>query len=324
MNIFLILTPSILIPFFVTIALLLVFLKTPLSSLALDKPNARSLHVKHVPRMGGLALVLGVIAALVVAGIDIRWILLTLCLMGVSLVDDLRGLAVRWRLLAQLMVSASFIWIFVPNMAWWLMPIVLLSLVWMTNLYNFMDGSDGLAGGMAVFGFAAYAIAAYSGQNMQLAQMCLAIVASSLAFLIFNFHPAKIFMGDAGSIPLGFLAGAIGLFGWQQGIWPCWFPILVFSPFIMDATVTMLKRAINGEKVWEAHKVHYYQRLVQMGWGHKKTALVEYALMFLASTSAIFMLKVPFLWNYTLLILWVAIFFLLMRLIDKHWKHHLP
>ena len=319
MNIF-----SILIAFFVTTILLLVFLRTSLSNLALDKPNARSLHVNHVPRIGGLALVLGVIVAWMMADIDIRWILLTLALMSVSLVDDLRGLSVRWRLLAQMAVSACFIWFYLPNLAWWFVPVALFGLVWMTNLYNFMDGSDGIAGGMALFGFGAFAVAAYSAQNMQLAQMCGAIVASSLAFLIFNFNPAKIFMGDAGSIPLGFLAGAIGLFGWQQGIWPLWFPVLVFSPFIVDATVTLLKRAMNGEKVWQAHKAHYYQRLVLMGWGHKKTALAEYVLMLLACSSAILVLKVPTFWLYALLLLWVFIFLWLMFLVDKHWKLHLP
>ena len=315
---------SILIPFFVTTALLLVFLKTPLSNLALDEPNARSLHVHQVPRSGGLALVLGVIVAWLVTDVDSRWILLVLVLMAVSLVDDLRGLPVRWRLLAQLVVSTCFIWLFGAGLVWWQMLFALLGLVWITNLYNFMDGSDGLAGGMAVFGFGAYAIAAYSAQNMPLAQMCCAIVASSLAFLTFNFHPARIFMGDAGSIPLGFLAGAIGLFGWQQGAWTHWFPILVFSPFVVDATITLLKRLINGERVSVAHKAHYYQRLVQMGWGHKKTALAEYVLMFLTSSSAIFMLKTTFLWVCTLLLLWALILFFLMLLVDKHWKRHQP
>ena len=319
MNIF-----SIIIPFFVTTILLLVFLRTSLSNLALDKPNARSLHVNHVPRIGGLALVLGVIAAWIFGEHSYDWVLLILILMSVSLVDDLRGLSVRWRLLVQVAVSACFVWFFLPNLAWWLMPTAALGLIWMTNLYNFMDGSDGLAGGMAVFGFGAFAVAAYSAQNMQLAQMCGAIVASSVAFLIFNFNPAKIFMGDAGSIPLGFLAGAIGLFGWQQGIWPPWFPVLVFSPFIVDATVTLLKRAINGEKVWQAHRAHYYQRLVQMGWGHKKTALAEYVLMFLTCSSATLLLKAPTFWLYALLLLWLFIFLWLMFLVDKHWKLHLP
>ena len=315
---------TILISFSLTIASLVFFLNSPVSSFVLDKPNARSLHTNHVPRIGGLALVLGVVTAWVVAGIESKWILFVLCLMSVSLVDDLRGLSVRWRLLAQMAVSACFMWFYLPNLAWWLVPVALFGLVWMTNLYNFMDGSDGLAGGMAVFGFGAFAVAAYSAQNMQLAQMCCAIVASSLAFLIFNFYPAKIFMGDAGSIPLGFLAGAIGLFGWQQGVWPLWFPVLVFSPFIVDATMTLLKRAMNGEKVWQAHKAHYYQRLVQMGWGHKKTALAEYVLMLLACSSAILVLKAPTFWLYALLLLWVFIFLWLMFLVDKHWKLHLP
>ena len=318
MNIF-----SILIPFFVTITLLLVFLKTPLSTLALDKPNARSLHTHHTPRTGGLALMLGVIVACLITSIDGRWILLILVLMGVSLIDDLRGLPVCWRLLAQVLVSLCFVWFFTPNLVWWLIPVALLGLVWMTNLYNFMDGADGLASGMTAFGFGAYAIAAYSAQNILLAQMCSAIVASSLAFLIFNFHPAKIFMGDSGSIPLGFLAGAIGLFGWQQGVWPYWFPILVFSPFIFDATATLIKRGVRGEKVWLAHREHYYQRLVLMGWGHKKTAITAYILMFLVCFSALLLLKTTFIIVSALLAFWTIIYMVLMYKIDKQWKLHL-
>ncbi|MGH8746214.1 MAG: glycosyl transferase, partial [Burkholderiales bacterium] len=99
------------------------------------------------------------------------------------------------------------------------------------------------------------------------------------AFLVRNFPPARIFMGDVGSVPLGFLAGALGLIGWNDGVWPLWFPLLVFAPFVCDATLTLLKRLARGERVWQAHREHYYQRLVRMGFGHRGTALIEYAVM---------------------------------------------
>ena len=109
--------------------------------------------------------------------------------------------------------------------------------------------------------------------------LCLSVSASAAAFLIFNFHPAKIFLGDSGSIPLGFLAGCLALLGAQRGNWPLWFPLMVFSPFIVDATVTLLRRLLRGDKVWQAHREHFYQRLVLSGFGHRNTALAEYALM---------------------------------------------
>jgi UDP-N-acetylmuramyl pentapeptide phosphotransferase/UDP-N-acetylglucosamine-1-phosphate transferase len=94
-------------------------------------------------------------------------------------------------------------------------------------------------------------------------------------------------MGDAGSILLGFLAGALGLLGIARGLWPVWFPVLVFSPFIADASVTLIRRLFRGERIWEAHRSHYYQRLVQLGWGHRRTALVEYLLMAIVATLAV-------------------------------------
>lgn len=183
-----------------------------------------------------------------------------------------------------------------------------------------MDGSDGLAGGMGLFGFSAYAIAAFIIGDFDLAMMNAVIAMACFAFLLFNFHPAKIFMGDSGSIPLGFLSGSIGIYGYFQALWPGWFPILVFSPFIVDATVTLIKRQIAGEKVWQAHRSHYYQRLVQMGWGHKKTAIGEYVLMLLLAVASILMLSITFVWQMTCLIIWGMVYFILMRLIDEKWN----
>src|SRR5262249_53435950 len=143
---------------------------------------------------------------------------------------------------------------------------------WMINLYNFMDGSDGLAGGMAAIGFGCYGIAALAGGDYLCATINLVVAASALGFLCFNFSPARLFMGDVGSVSLGFLAAVLDVVGWLRGDWPVWFGIVVFSPFIVDATVTLFKRALRGARVWEAHREHYYQRLVQSGWGHRKTA----------------------------------------------------
>jgi UDP-N-acetylmuramyl pentapeptide phosphotransferase/UDP-N-acetylglucosamine-1-phosphate transferase len=190
--------------------------------------------------------------------------------------------------------------------------------VWMTNLYNFMDGSDGLAGGMALFGFSMYGIAGLMGDNDVFAMMNFTIGAAALGFLYNNFHPAKVFMGDAGSIPLGFLAAGMGLWGWQQGLWAAWFPFLVFSPFIVDASVTLVKRTLRGVKITEAHREHYYQRLIQMGWGHRNVALIEYVLMLAAGISALSALQQSFPWP-TFLV-WGGIYSILMLLLDMSWK----
>ncbi len=94
-------------------------------------------------------------------------------------------------------------------------------------------------------------------------------------------------MGDVGSAMLGLLAAAFSLWGISDGIFSWWFPVLVFSPFVVDATVTLIRRILNRERIWEAHRSHYYQQLVQSGWGHKKTVLAEYTMMICCGVSGL-------------------------------------
>lgn len=251
------------------------------SRFALDKPNTRSLHSTPVPRTGGIGLLLGIAAGWFFVGPQFPWsfwIALTLIIV-VSLLDDLRGLSAAIRLVAHLLAAALAAPALVGIHDGWLFPAAILAIGWMCNLYNFMDGSDGLAGGMAIFGFLFFSIAAALAGDSQFALLNLAIAVAAAGFLPHNFHPARIFLGDAGSVPLGFLAATFGIIGWMQQYWGWWFPLLVFSPFIVDASVTLAKRLLSGARVWEAHRDHYYQRLVQLGLGHRDTALAEYTMM---------------------------------------------
>ena len=247
--------------------------------LALDQPNERSLHERPVPRTGGIAVLAGAAIALAF-GATALWLplALALALAVLSFADDVKGLPALARLSAHVGAAAVLVWHVAP-LDVWQMALLVLALAWLTNLYNFMDGSDGLAGGMTVFGFGAYAAAAWLAGAAVLATLCLCIAAAAAAFLVFNFHPARIFMGDVGSIPLGFLAGALGLVGWRDGAWPLWFAPLVFAPFIVDATLTLARRMAKRERVWQAHRDHYYQRMVRGSLGHRGTAYVGYAVM---------------------------------------------
>jgi UDP-GlcNAc:undecaprenyl-phosphate GlcNAc-1-phosphate transferase len=256
---------------------------------ALDQPNERSLHERPIPRTGGLAVLLGAAVAFAFGAAQ-AWLpmLIALCLAVVSFVDDLRGMPTALRLLFHLSGAAAFGWYVLSPMHPLELALIILAVAWLTNLYNFMDGSDGLAGGMSVIGFGGFAVAAHFAGHVALATLCTALAAASAAFLTHNFHPARIFLGDVGSIPLGFLAGALGVLGWRDDVWPLWFPVLVFGPFIGDATVTLLKRLMRGEHVWRAHREHYYQRMVRMGLGHRRTAYVGYALMLMCVGAALF------------------------------------
>ncbi|OFZ65894.1 MAG: glycosyl transferase family 4 [Betaproteobacteria bacterium RBG_16_56_24] len=301
------------------LTLLLTLSKTGLIQ---DVPNERSLHTEPVPRTGGIALMAGILSGwMMLIRVWPWWVVLpALGLFILSLVDDMRGLSPGARLAGHFIAALLVLW--GAGVGWlWLLP-VLLFIVWMTNLYNFMDGSDGLAGGMTFFGFSFYGVAGFMAGDDALAMMSFAVSSAALAFLFFNSHPAKIFMGDAGSIPLGFLAAAFGVWGWQQGFWPFWFPLLVFSPFVVDATATLLKRMRRGEKLTQAHRSHYYQRLVQMGWGHRNTALAEYVLMFFAGISALRGIGMDVQGQGNLLAWWGAIYLGLSMWVDRCWGQH--
>ena len=246
------------------------------------------------------------------------WLALTI-LIAVSFLDDLYNLPVLARFGTHFIASGIFAYVvLLPSIGLIGASILVLSIVWMINLYNFMDGSDGLAGGMAFFGFGFYSIASWLANDKSFAMLNMTIAMSAGAFLIFNFHPAKIFMGDAGSIPLGFLAASLGFLGWKNGNWPFWFPLAIFSPFIVDATATLLKRLSKGEKVWQAHKEHYYQRLIRMGLGHRNLALSEYALMVAIGLASIAAMRHP---APLFAVLGIA-FALVMRHIDRHWTEY--
>jgi UDP-N-acetylmuramyl pentapeptide phosphotransferase/UDP-N-acetylglucosamine-1-phosphate transferase len=270
----------------ISTCLLWLLLRTASAALPVDQPNERSLHSRATPRVGGIAIMVAVSTAWLWLGV-LPWMLgIAVALAVVSFLDDRSGLPTLARLAAHCIAAVLLVAGSIVDVPLWIAIVIVLGTVWMTNLYNFMDGSDGLAGGMAVFGFGIYAFLAWENGHASIAMGSLTIVFAAFGFLLFNFPPAKVFMGDAGSIPLGFLAAAIGVTGWQEALWPPWVPIVAFGPFVVDATVTLCKRIIRGERFWQAHRSHYYQRLVQAGWGHRRTAFAAYGLMALSATAA--------------------------------------
>ncbi|MHB1678395.1 MAG: MraY family glycosyltransferase [Sulfuriferula sp.] len=287
--------------------------------LAMDMPNQRSLHTQPIPRTGGLGVAVGVACGWALAGAAVPAPLWAgaAALIGVSFLDDRYGLPAAVRFLVHGAIAGWLVLTLGIGVGWGVLAILVI--VWMTNLYNFMDGADGLAGGMAVTGFAVYALVFASQGHAGLGLAAAVISAAALGFLLFNFPPARVFMGDAGSIPLGFLAAAFGLLGIVRQVWPVWFPLLVFAPFVLDATVTLVRRGLRGEKVWQAHKQHYYQRLIQMGWSHRRTALVEYGLMLASCAVAVLMLGMATIAGYALGGLWLLLLAAGMFWTDRRW-----
>ncbi len=308
--------------FVLTFALLRFLLLPATQRWFLDHPNQRSLHASPIPRTGGLAIVPGAAAGMLWVGSAWLYAIPALALLLLSVVDDWRSLSAPVRLLGHLAAAFAFVYLAFAGLGIPTLLLLGLGVGWMTNLYNFMDGADGLAGGMALFGFGFYALAAWTGGQPGFALVNLCIAAAAGAFLLFNFPPARIFMGDGGSIPLGFLAAALGLTGWRDGLWPSWFPVVVFGPFVVDASVTLLRRGLRGEKVWEAHRSHYYQRLILMGWSHRRAALAEYALMAGSGAAALLALHVRVSLALLVLAILGSVYAGALVMIDRRWRVH--
>lgn len=289
--------------FFASVALSAVYvfllILSPLAEWSLDRANQRSLHATPTPRVGGIAILLAIATTMLFlrpAGIPTILLASAACLAMVSSIDDRRNLPVALRLFVHATVATivAVNWLgagefFITVTSVCVIVAITIAICWMSNLFNFMDGANGMAGGMAFFGFGGYAIAAaLSPENgAGITIVAATISGATLGFLFFNFPSGRVFLGDAGSIPLGFLAIALGIQGYLQGMWPWWFGLLIFSTFIVDATATLLKRLFRGEKIWVAHREHYYQRLILSGWSHRKSVTSYYFLMLGSTLSAL-------------------------------------
>ncbi|MGH8783295.1 MraY family glycosyltransferase [Paraburkholderia sp.] len=301
-----------------------ILLKTGLAwRLATDIPNDRSLHSRPTPRVGGWGMVPVSVVAIVLVAPSLWFAAAATAFLGaVSQIDDRRGLPARVRFAAHLIAVVGLVALYPAAVPWWLLAALSFLMVWLVNLYNFMDGADGLAGGMTLFGFSGYAIAALVSTHPlpELALAAAAVAGAALGFLLFNFHPARIFLGDAGSISAGFLAGALGYWGWLRNVWPIWFPMLVFSPFITDASITLTRRLLRGEKFWQAHREHYYQRMVRSGIGHAGTACVWYVVMMIGIMLAIYALGRPSTVQWGVVAMWLVVLCLMGVAVDVRWR----
>ncbi len=258
----------------------------------LDHPNARSSHRVPTPRGGGLALIavlVGIWAVITALAPDAPagiWRVLAgaIVLAAIGWRDDRGGLPPLLRLIVQIGAVALGLSAFAGTgpVFQGLLPITLDRLaagflwLWFLNLFNFMDGIDGLTGGETValgIGIAAVAAAMSAGHPLSL--YGLAAAGAALGFLWWNWHPARVFMGDVGSVPLGYLLGWLLLALASHGFW---MPALILPLYYLaDATLTLLRRLLRGERVWEAHREHFYQRAVQAGLSHGAVVAVVLA-----------------------------------------------
>lgn len=241
----------------------------------MDLPNERSSHTLPTPRGGGLATT-PVLAALMLAQ---TWPLPLLAggalvLFAISWIDDRRGLPALPRFSAHAVVVAvtlalmpAEISAFAGALPLWADRMLCgLGWLWFVNLYNFMDGIDGITGIETLCIGIGIALLAPS-----LAPAALIAAAVALGFLFFNWHPAKLFLGDAGSVPFGYVLGGLLLVLAAQGQLAA--ALILPGYYLADATITISRRALRGEKVWQAHRSHFYQRAIQGGKRHDQVGL---------------------------------------------------
>jgi UDP-N-acetylmuramyl pentapeptide phosphotransferase/UDP-N-acetylglucosamine-1-phosphate transferase len=264
-----------------------VFLTARIRTLALrlgtmDVPNERSSHTIPTPRGGGASFVLITAAAAAWVAVDSgseqfgAYVVTALVIAGISLLDDFRSLPAIVRLLVHIVAAAAAVFASPPMKGLPFLPAAIVfaaTILWivsLTNIFNFMDGIDGIAASQAGITLAALGAYAIAVDDRPLAMVCLAATASSLGFLALNWHPARIFMGDVGSAFLGFSIGVLSVLRGQPEAVGVAFA--ASWPFIFDATLTLLRRLLKGENIARSHRSHLYQRLTIAGYSHSRVA----------------------------------------------------
>ncbi|MDR3517597.1 MAG: glycosyltransferase family 4 protein [Azospirillaceae bacterium] len=271
----------------------------------LDHPNERSSHTRPTPRGGGWGLVPVVLVA---------WLTLTaigmpaphgviiiaavaIALMSLSWLDDLRGLSPALRLAAQGVAVIVGLALLPPTALvlqgllplWADRVVTLLAWLWFVNLTNFMDGIDGISGSeIAAIGLGLAVAGNTAAGATLLSPFALTLTGAALGFLVWNWHPARLFLGDVGSVPLGFLTGWLLI---QAAVAGLWLPALILPAYYLaDATITLARRAWRGERIWQAHREHFYQKAVGAGRRHDQVVLLISAanlLLILCATTAV-------------------------------------
>jgi UDP-N-acetylmuramyl pentapeptide phosphotransferase/UDP-N-acetylglucosamine-1-phosphate transferase len=245
----------------------------------LDHPEERKNHTVPTPRGGGIAVMFAALGFLAVAGVPGGVLLAAAALTLVSALDDHHSMPVRTRLLAQalavlLVVPHAGGLVFQGVLPHWADTLLAgLALLWFTNLYNFMDGIDEITSMETAGIMLGLMLLVFAKRDLPngLAVDAAVLGAAVLGFFVFNRHPAKIFLGDAGSIPLGLLTGFFLLRLAASGHWQA--ALILPAYYLSDATLTLLTRLLSGKKIWEAHSEHAYQRAVRAGRSHHGVAM---------------------------------------------------
>lgn len=299
------------------LALIISLLGTPLVSKlafklgAVDRPDKRKVHSRLMPRLGGLAIYLG-FTVVMLFRVDISKSMTGLLLGGTIIVllgvlDDIRDISPRVKLLGQILAAAVAVafgievnyitnpfggtiilnWFGLP----WGGPLTVLWIVGITNALNLIDGLDGLAGGLSAIAAVTLAVIGWREGTTVLVLPALILAASTIGFLRYNFYPAKIFMGDSGSMFLGYTLACLSVIGLTKTatVVSVFIPILILGIPIFDTLFAIIRRYINNQPIFKADKEHLHHRLLAVGLSHRQTVLAIYAVNLVLGASAVWM-----------------------------------
>ncbi len=304
---------QVLLPVF--IAFLVAYFSTPLVIKlatkwgAMDAPCDRKVHTCYMPRMGGLAIYLGFVAAvLMTQTIDAKLMgILIGCtiIIVLGVVDDIKGVSPKVKLAVQTLAALVVVLfgvkisiltnpfadvLFLEKFKL-VIPFTVLWIVGITNAVNLIDGLDGLAAGTSGIAAVTIAVVAFMEGHVAVAILAIILAASVFGFLPFNFNPAKIFMGDTGSMFLGFTLSVLAVVGLTKSatIISIFIPVVILGIPIFDTMFAIIRRFLNGTPIFQADKEHLHHQLLNMGLTHRQTVLTIYAVNLCLGSSAVLM-----------------------------------
>ncbi len=273
---------------------------------ALDIPDARKVHNKPIPRLGGLGIFIGFLMGYMIFGqstIQMNSILIgSFIIVLTGMIDDIKPISAKAKLFGQIFASAIIVFygnillnnvtIFGLNIEFGIFsyPITILFIVACTNIINLIDGLDGLSSGISsIFYLSTIIICFFQGRFMELElTLSLIMLGSTLGFLIHNFHPAKIFAGDSGALFMGFSIAVISLLGFKTtAITSVFIPLMILAVPILDTLFAIIRRLLKHQKISTPDKQHLHHQLLKMKFSHRNTVLIIYLINILFATASI-------------------------------------
>ncbi|SEO24344.1 UDP-GlcNAc:undecaprenyl-phosphate GlcNAc-1-phosphate transferase [Amphibacillus marinus] len=290
--------------FFLTMALTPYVKKLAFKIGATDQPNKRKVHQRIMPRLGGLAIFISFMTAFLIINPNSAyfWPILigAVIVTAMGMVDDVYELAARYKFLVQTVAALIVVlngveitYINLPfantlHFGYWSIPITVIWIVGITNAINLIDGLDGLAAGVSTIALITIAGLALSLGDVFVALVSILLIGSTMGFLVFNFHPAKIFMGDTGALFLGYMIGVLSVLGFKNAtLFSLLVPIAILGVPILDTLFAIVRRVVHKKPLYSPDKMHLHHCLLNLGFGHRQTVILIYAMSAMFSIAGV-------------------------------------